>query len=95
MPFTPIEVSPLSQLIPVRIQLDPPLVESGPCEAREAGEKNRAASVEEGVVATADQDEELRSEIKVGVGGGATKENEERERELAEEIESREGREKM
>ncbi|OWM73221.1 uncharacterized protein LOC116205223 [Punica granatum] len=49
------KLSPQSQLVPVRIQLDPPLVENGPCEAREAGEKNRAASVEEGDAAP-DQD---------------------------------------
>ncbi|PKI32628.1 hypothetical protein CRG98_046975 [Punica granatum] len=39
------------ELVLVRIQLDPLLVENGSCEAREAREKNNATSVEEGAAA--------------------------------------------
>ncbi|OWM71619.1 hypothetical protein CDL15_Pgr005806 [Punica granatum] len=45
------KLSPPSQLVLVRIQLDPLLVENGSCEAREAREKNNATSVEEGAAA--------------------------------------------
>ncbi|OWM73761.1 hypothetical protein CDL15_Pgr026865 [Punica granatum] len=48
------KLSSPSQLVPVRIQLDPPLVENGPCETKEAREKNRVVNVEERVVATTD-----------------------------------------